>query len=83
MQNIQETMNTQEMLKQIQNNLIEVAYDLSKQLNDSKSYDEVDTDIATLGNLSTVIERVGKIIVLDYETEDGDSNDFTKDEQRP
>lgn len=52
-------------LIQTQNNLIDIMYDLSNQMNESKDYTKIDADMNTLNDLSTIVKRLGDTVMLD------------------
>lgn len=52
-------------LTQTQNNLIDIMYDLSNQMNEAKDYTKIDADMNTLNDLSTIVKRLGDTVVLE------------------
>lgn len=57
-------------LTQTQNNLIEIMYDLSSQMNDAKDYSKIDADMETLNDLSTIVKRLGDTVMLDIPSQE-------------
>ena len=47
-----------------QNNLIDIMFDLSCQMNESKNYIDIDANFETMDKLSTIIKRIGDTVVL-------------------
>lgn len=52
-------------LIQTQNNLIEIMYDLSVQMNEEKYYKDMESDIFIMNDLSTIAKRLGDTVMLD------------------
>jgi hypothetical protein len=47
-----------------QNNLIDIMFDLSCQMNESKNYIDIEANFETMDKLSTIIKRIGDSVVL-------------------
>ena len=48
-----------------QNNLIDIMFDLSCQMNESKNYIDIEANFETMDKLSTIIKRIGDTLVRD------------------
>lgn len=62
-------------LIETQNNLIDIMYDLSIQMNEAKDYSKIDADMETLDKLSTITKRLGDTIMLDIGIENKEGID--------
>ena len=47
-----------------QNNLIDIMFDLSCQMNESKNYIDIEANFETMDKLSTIVKRIGDSVVL-------------------
>lgn len=47
-----------------QNNLIDIMFDLSCQMNESKNYIDIEANFETMDKLSTIVKRIGDTVVL-------------------
>lgn len=65
-------------LTQTQNNLIEIMYDLSVQMNEAKDYSKIDVDMSTLNDLSTIVKRIGDTVMLDISIENNREGEMNK-----
>lgn len=65
-------------LIQTQNNLIDIMYDLSNQMNESKDYTKIDADMNTLNDLSTIVKRLGDTVMLDISIENNREGEMNK-----
>lgn len=62
-------------LIETQNNLIDIMYDLSIQMNEAKDYSKIDADMSTLNDLSTIVKRLGDTAMLDIGIENKEGID--------
>ena len=65
-------------LIQTQNNLIDIMYDLSIQMNEAKDYSKIDMDMSTLNDLSTIVKRIGDTVMLDIGMENNKEGEKIK-----
>lgn len=65
-------------LTQTQNNLIDIMYDLSNQMNEAKDYTKIDADMNTLNDLSTIVKRLGDTVMLDISIENNREGEMNK-----
>jgi hypothetical protein len=73
-----DNMTTTEMFAKSMQDIVEIIYDLTGQLNESTNYDDMADDIELVEKLTTITKRMGDTLVLEPYNEEGEETNVNK-----